>query len=645
MKQIDEQHARLLKPRPVAPTATFVARTEQVDLLSVAKGAQTISGEIVLDKLLCTLLHVVLEQSGARRGCLLLVRAAEPSTGSERTLSIEAEATLDEEGVRATLQSTPVNRASARVPVSIVKYVLRTKERVILDAASAAGRFSFDEYVARRKPKSLLCLPILRQAEVAGVLYLENDLLAGVFTPERLIALELLAAQAAISVENAGLLADERAERAAAEEEKRRFAFLAEAGTLLSESLVPEETLARLARFCVRSFADWCTIDVLVDGGREIRRLAGAHAVAEKEPVLRELERRYPPGADSRAPAARVIRTGEPFLLPEVSDEDIRAGSEDDNHAELIRQLGTRSALAVPLVARGQTLGVITLCSSGPGRRYGRADLELARELANRAAIALDNARLYREAQEAIRIRDEFLSVASHELYTPITSLMLSLEAMRPSASGAAGKALDARAMHKLLDLVLRQGRRLVRLIGDLLDVSRIQTGRLVLELGDVELGALVREVVERLEPDVARSRSVVSVLASAPVHGRWDRSRLDQVLTNLLSNSMKFGAGKPVEVVVGAECGLARLVVRDRGIGIHLDLQARIFDRFERAVSSEHYGGLGLGLYISRRIVEAHGGSIRVESEPEAGSTFTVEIPCAGPPQAREQGLWREPS
>ncbi len=134
-------------------------------------------------------------------------------------------------------------------------------------------------------------------------------------------------------------------------------------------------------------------------------------------------------------------------------------------------------------------------------------------------------------------------------------------------------------------------------------------------------------------------------MLASAPVHGRWVRSRLDQLVTNLLSNSMKFGAGKPVEVVVGAECGLARLVVRDRGIGIHLDLQARIFDRFERAVSSEHYGGLGLGLYISRRIVEAHGGSIRVESEPEAGSTFTVEIPCAGPPQAREQGLWREPS
>jgi len=645
VKQIDEQHPRLLMPRPVAPSATFMARTEQLDLLSVAKGAQTISGEIVLDELLRTLLQVVLEQSGAQRGCLLLARGAEPSTGSERALSIAAEATFDEEGVRATLRSTPLEGGSARVPVSIVQYVLRTKEPVILDAAGGAGRFSSDEYVARRKPRSLLCLPILRQSEVAGVLYLENDLLAGVFTPERLVALELLATQAAISVENAGLLADERAARSAAEEEKRRFAFLAEAGTLLSESLDPEETLARLARFCVQSVADWCTIDVLDSGGREIRRLAGAHAVAEKEPVLRELERRYPATPASRAPAAGVIRTGEPVLLPEISDEGIRARSEDDDHAELVRQLGTRSALAVPLVARGQTLGVITLCSSRPGRRYGPADLELARELASRAAIALDNARLYREAQEAIRIRDEFLSVASHELYTPITSLMLSLEAMLPSPPGAAGEALDARATHKLLDLVSRQGRRLVRLIGDLLDVSRIQTGRLVLELGDVELGALMQDVIERLEPDLARSRCVLSVHAPAAVHGRWDRSRLDQVVTNLLSNSMKFGPGKPIEVAIGAERGLARLVVRDRGIGIHLAFQGRIFDRFERAVSSEHYGGLGLGLYISRRIIEAHGGSIRVESEPEAGSTFTVELPCAGPPQAREQGLWRGPS
>jgi PAS domain S-box-containing protein len=442
-----------------------------------------------------------------------------------------------------------------------------------------------------------------------------------------------------VEAERELFLAKEQAARAAAEEAKSRAAFLAEAGALLAESLDYEETLERLARLCVRSIADWCVIDVLE--GRQIRRLGGAHADPAKEPLLRELQRRYPPRWDSPHPSARVLRSSEPVLIPEAFDDEIRSFCEDEEHARLIRELGTRSALAVPLVARGRTLGVISLCSASPGRRYGRADLELAQELARRAAMAVDNAGLYREAQEAIRLRDEFLSVASHELYTPITSLMLSLEAMLPAAR--TGQALDPRAMHKLLDLSSRQGRRLIRLIGDLLDVSRIETGRLVLDLADVELGALVRDVVERLEPDLARSRCSLSVRASAPVTGRWDRSRVDQVVTNLLSNAMKFGSEKPIEISIGAEGGIARLVVTDRGIGISPARQARVFQRFERAAPAAHYGGLGLGLYISRRIVEAHGGSIRVESEPVAGSTFTVELPCAGPPEVGGQGRWQE--
>src|SRR6266540_1248206 len=416
-------------------------------------------------------------------------------------------------------------------------------------------------------------------------------------------------------------------------------AFLDKAGPILSESLDYEETLKRLARLCVRSIADWCVIDVVQDG-REIRRLGGAHSDPAKEPLLQELQRRYPPRSDSAHPSARVLRTGGPLLLPELSDDDVRSFCEDDEHARIIRELGTRSIVAVPLVARGRTLGVISLCSASPGRSHGRADLELVQELARRAAIAIDNAGLYRQAQEAIRLRDEFLSVASHELYTPITSLMLSLDAMLPAAP--TGQALDPRAMHKLLDLVSRQGRRLIRLIGDLLDVSRIDTGRLALELADVELGSLVRDVVERLEPDLARSRCSLSIQASAPVTGRWDPSRLDQVVTNLLSNAMKFGPGKAVEASISVEDGVARLAVTDRGIGISPDRQARVFQRFERAAPAEHYGGLGLGLYISRRIVEAHGGSIRVESEPGVGSTFTVELPRGGPSGVGGQGRWR---
>jgi predicted ATPase/signal transduction histidine kinase/tRNA A-37 threonylcarbamoyl transferase component Bud32 len=633
VKQVDQQHPCLVERIPVGTTATFAAKAEVLDLLSVVKASQTISGEIVLDNLLRTLLQVVLEQSGAQKGYLLLTHDGD--------LLIEAEATLDEKGARATvLQSLPVGSSSPLVPASIVKYVQRTKEHVILDDATGAGKFSSDEYLARRKPRSALCLPILRQAEVVGVLYLENDLLTGVFTPERLMVLEFLATQAAISVENASLLAKERAVRAAAEEEKIRSAFLAEAGALLAESLDTDETLARLARLCVHAMADWCVIDLLLDG-REVRRVAGAHADPAKEPLIQELQRRYPPRWDSPHPAARVLRSGEPLLIPELSDDELRSTCEDDEHARIIRELGIRTGLAVPLAARGQTLGVISLGSAAPGRRYGRADLELARELARRAATAVDNARLYCKAQEAIRLRDEFLSVASHELYTPMTSLMLSLQSMVPAAK--AEQLLEPKALRKRLELVSRQGQRLIRLIGELLDVSRIETGSLLLMPADIELGTLVRDVVERLEPDLTRAQCALSIQASAPVNGRWDGSRLDQVVTNLLSNAIKFGPGNPIEISVSAEAGVARLAVRDHGIGISPELQERIFNRFERAVPAKHYGGLGLGLYISRRIVEAHGGSIRVESQPGAGATFTVELPCAGPPEVAEQARWRE--
>jgi signal transduction histidine kinase len=472
-------------------------------------------------------------------------------------------------------------------------------------------------------------MPILKQAKVVGVLYLENDLLAGVFTPDRLAALELLAAQAAISLENAWLLTKEQAARAAAEDAERRAAFIAEAGALLSESLGYEETLDRLGRLCVRSLADWCVIDFVENG--EIRRVAGAHADAEKEPVLRELQHRYPPRWSSSHPAATVLRTGKPFVLPESTNEALRPLCDDDEHMQLIRKLGIETLVALPLVARGQTLGALSLVSAAPGRRFERADLELAGEVAHRAATAIDNARLYRESQEAVRARSEFLSVASHELNTPLTSLMLALQRLRRVASPSA-RALDPAAFERALALTCRQGTRLSRLVGDLLDVSRIEgQGQLPLQPERVELGALVGEVLERFEGDVARANCSVSMQSDSSIVGEWDRSHIDRIVTNLLSNAIKFGLGKPIEITVTAAAGVARLEVRDHGLGIEPEQIARIFGRFERAASARHYAGLGLGLYITRKLVEAHGGSIRCESQPEVGSTFIVELPCAG--------------
>jgi len=210
-----------------------------------------------------------------------------------------------------------------------------------------------------------------------------------------------------------------------------------------------------------------------------------------------------------------------------------------------------------------------------------------------------------------------------------MTSLSLAVDAMRRILQS--GRTLEPEIATKQFNLISRQVTRLTKLVGDLLDVSRLAAGKLSLVPEDVELVALVRDVLERLEPELSRSQCAVSVQGDASVVGRWDRSRIDQVVTNLLSNAMKFGARKPIDIFICKEASVARLAVKDHGIGVGPGQQERIFDRFERGVSKD-YGGLGLGLHISRRIAEAHGGSIRVESREGEGSTFIVQLPCAGP-------------
>jgi signal transduction histidine kinase len=307
-----------------------------------------------------------------------------------------------------------------------------------------------------------------------------------------------------------------------------------------------------------------------------------------------------------------------------VTDEILRQHGCEGDIIELIRRLGTSTALMVPLRARGRTFGVLMLGATG--RRYEAKDLVLAEELARRAAAAIDNARLYDEAQTAIRARDEFLSIASHELYTPITSLQLLLQGVK---SGRVASSPETFA--STIDLAERQTRKLTKLIGELLSVSRIRADRLDLLLEEVDMASVVRDVVERLGSEIARTRCALTVDVSRLVVGRWDRTRLEQVVTNLLSNATRFGAGRPIEVTVTQEGDTGRLVVQDHGIGIPADRLPRIFERFERGVSVREYGGLGLGLYIVREIVRAMGGTIRVESVVGVGSTFTVELPRAG--------------
>jgi PAS domain S-box-containing protein len=408
--------------------------------------------------------------------------------------------------------------------------------------------------------------------------------------------------------------------------EQRRAALaaevLAEAGGALGASLDADATMDAIAHVLVPRLADWCTVHMReTDGSIRLRAVAGADAEVER--LAKEFVARHPVDPAGAHGIAGVLRSGKMQWGRSVPDELLVERADSPEHLAQLRAAQMLSYIAIPLRARGQALGVLTLLTTArSGRRYDAVDVRTAEELADRLAAALDNAALYKREQEAVRVRDDFLSIASHELRTPLTPLRLQTQVLRRLL--AQGGLPPREKVASSLDTLDRQTERLSRLVNDLLDVSRITVGRLALHRERVDLADVAREVVDRYAP---ASRSPIPLQARR-TPGNWDRARLEQIVTNLLANAIKYGEGKPIDVTVGASGDRALLVVRDRGIGIAPEDAQRIFDRFERATPAHSYGGLGLGLYIAQQIATAHGGKITVESAPGQGATFTLALP-----------------
>lgn len=406
----------------------------------------------------------------------------------------------------------------------------------------------------------------------------------------------------------------------------RRFATLAETSKRFSEAQL--DLAAVLRTVCLEvthRLRDCCTLNLLDAEGTRLELAETAHLDPDVEEEIRTLLSRKPiPIGETKV--GQVAATGEPVLIPVVNFQELLSSTPSDYRLHLEKH-PIASLLVVPLRQGERIIGTLT-CSRSPGLPpYTVRDRELLQEIADRAAVALENARLAERLQQAVRLRDEFLSIAGHELRTPLTALQLQVEGLLHQAKRDTTGAVPKRLIERLKKAQTHVSRLSV-LIAGLLDVSRITAGKLELRREEVDLRGLLSEVIESFSEHSRRAGSPISMTAAENVVGQWDRARLDQVFTNLVSNALKYGAGKPVEIELACVDGKARALVRDHGIGISAGDLQRIFGRFERAVSERNYGGLGLGLWISHQIVEASGGHIHVESEVGVGSTFTVELP-----------------
>lgn len=542
---------------------------------------------------------------------------------------------------------------------SCITHVLRESELVLMaelshealgSLACAAGHSQPLEALA---PTSALVVPLVVRGFTLGAITVAMSESGRRYCEDDSGLLMELALRAAMAIDNAlrfasahreieermrvdtdrtELLEREKSARSSAESAEERFRFIAEASAILVATLEFETTLASLARLLVPRMADWCAVDMCADDG-SIRRLAVAHLDPAKVEWAHELQTKFPPNPHAPTGVPNVLRTGRTEYYPEITDEMLVASAQSEEELQIGRQIGFSSVIVVPLVARGRTLGAITLVHAESGRRYSESDVRLAEELAGRAAIAVDNAILYGqaeqarvEAESANRAKDQFLAVLSHELRTPLNPILISVQSLESDTSVPAH-------IRPLMEIVRRNIELEARLIDDLLDLTRITRGKLKLNYERVDIHAVVGLVLGLAAGAIETKNLVVKCeLAAADSTITGDSARMQQVIWNLLQNAVKFTpAGGLIRINTSNDSrGHLRIDIIDSGIGMEPDVLQRIFDAFEQGETTplRKFGGLGLGLTISKALIEMHDGTLSASSAGvNRGATFTIGL------------------
>ncbi|ATB44230.1 hypothetical protein CYFUS_009717 [Cystobacter fuscus] len=516
-----------------------------------------------------------------------------------------------------------------RVRPSAITEVVRTGCPLLVTGIGVPGtRGLAPEPGGLESGGSLLVVPLAARHRTLGAMSFVRGPGREPFGEAERILTEDLASRVGLAIDHARLLRESRAAEAESRRHAARLRILVDVDRLLAQAgLELPAVLDVIAHKVSEVIGDGCVLQLIREEDSTLEPVALHHPDPEARWLLASTvhARRQRSGEGLHG---GVVLGGHSVLLPDIDAEAARVSEGLTEYVPYLERYGSQSLLVVPLRAQGRVVGTLGVVRdvAGGSRPYTEEDRLLLQSLGERAALAIVGARLYGAATEAVRLRDDFLSVAGHELKTPLCALRLQIQMLARLTRGVASAPDVAERVAK----AERASERLGVLVDELLDVGRISSGRLLLEREELDLAQLTREVLGRMSEAFSRSGSEVRLLADAVPTGRWDRMRLEQVLVNLLSNAVKYGRGQPVEVRVedGGPVGV-RLVVRDHGIGIAPEDRARIFERFERAVQDHRYQGLGLGLWITREIIDAHGGSIQVSGAPGEGSTFTVTLPC----------------